>query len=60
MGFVYRGLVLGDWGCFSGEAMFWRGSEKEIKEQNGGPPCGQVRVLVVGDSGTSLTKKLCF
>ncbi|WOG81416.1 hypothetical protein DCAR_0100563 [Daucus carota subsp. sativus] len=35
--------------------MFWRGSEREIKEQNGGPPCGQVRVLVVGDSGVGKT-----
>lgn len=34
--------------------MFWRGSEREIKEQNGVPPCGQVRVLVVGDSGIFL------
>jgi hypothetical protein len=32
--------------------MFWRDRERESKEQNGGPPCGQVRVLVVGDSGT--------
>jgi len=31
--------------------MFWRGREKEVKEHNGGLPCGQVRVLVVGDSG---------
>lgn len=31
--------------------MFWRERERENKEQNGGPPCGQVRVLVVGDSG---------
>lgn len=31
--------------------MFWRDREREIKDQNGGPPCGQVRVLVVGDSG---------
>lgn len=31
--------------------MFWRGREREIKDQNAGPPCGQVRVLVVGDSG---------
>ncbi|KAK1403772.1 putative small GTPase superfamily, sigma-54 interaction domain, ATP-binding site 1 [Heracleum sosnowskyi] len=35
--------------------MFWRGSDREIKEQNGGPPCGQVRVLVVGDSGVGKT-----
>lgn len=35
--------------------MFWREREREInKEQNGGPPCGQVRVLVVGDSGNCL------
>ncbi|RQO92705.1 hypothetical protein POPTR_007G079900v4 [Populus trichocarpa] len=31
--------------------MFWRDRERENKDQNGGPPCGQVRVLVVGDSG---------
>ncbi|XP_057971168.1 small GTPase LIP1-like [Malania oleifera] len=31
--------------------MFWREREREAKEQSGGPPCGQVRVLVVGDSG---------
>lgn len=34
--------------------MFWRERERETKEQNGGPPCGQVRVLVVGDSGIEL------
>ncbi|KAJ0096766.1 hypothetical protein Patl1_27599 [Pistacia atlantica] len=37
--------------------MFWRERERENnnKEQNGGPPCGQVRVLVVGDSGVGKT-----
>ncbi|XP_044478300.1 small GTPase LIP1-like isoform X4 [Mangifera indica] len=37
--------------------MFWREREKENnnKEQNGGPSCGQVRVLVVGDSGVGKT-----
>ncbi|XP_068648266.1 small GTPase LIP1-like [Aristolochia californica] len=35
--------------------MFWREREREIKEQSGGPPCGQVRVLVVGDSGVGKT-----
>ncbi|MBA0875948.1 hypothetical protein Goshw_009156 [Gossypium schwendimanii] len=30
--------------------MFWREREIENKELNGGPPCGQIRVLVVGDS----------
>ncbi|KAG8373293.1 hypothetical protein BUALT_Bualt11G0008900 [Buddleja alternifolia] len=35
--------------------MFWREREKEKKEDNGGPPCGQVRVLVVGDSGVGKT-----
>ncbi|KAE7998198.1 hypothetical protein FH972_002764 [Carpinus fangiana] len=35
--------------------MFWRDRERESKEQNGGPPCGQVRVLVVGDSGVGKT-----
>lgn len=34
--------------------MFWRERERESsnKELNGGPLCGQVRVLVVGDSGS--------
>ncbi|XP_050207225.1 small GTPase LIP1 isoform X2 [Mercurialis annua] len=35
--------------------MFWRDRERDIKDQNGGPPCGQVRVLVVGDSGVGKT-----
>ncbi|KAF5818699.1 putative P-loop containing nucleoside triphosphate hydrolase [Helianthus annuus] len=36
--------------------MFWREREREInKEQNGGPLCGQVRVLFVGDSGVGKT-----
>ncbi|KAF2284237.1 hypothetical protein GH714_020026 [Hevea brasiliensis] len=35
--------------------MFWRDRERENKNQNGGPPCGQVRVLVVGDSGVGKT-----
>ncbi|XP_075655948.1 small GTPase LIP1 isoform X1 [Castanea sativa] len=38
--------------------MFWRGErdrERESKEQNGGPLFGQVRVLVVGDSGVGKT-----
>ncbi|KAK6922911.1 hypothetical protein RJ641_011215 [Dillenia turbinata] len=35
--------------------MFWRESERENKEKNGGPPCGQVRVLLVGDSGVGKT-----
>ncbi|XP_076881500.1 small GTPase LIP1-like [Bidens hawaiensis] len=37
--------------------MFWRDREREItKDQNGGgPPCGQVRVLLVGDSGVGKT-----
>nr|GEY14954.1 uncharacterized GTP-binding protein At5g64813 isoform X1 [Tanacetum cinerariifolium] len=37
--------------------MFWRERDKEIisKDVNGGPPCGQVRVLVVGDSGVGKT-----
>ncbi|KAF3781965.1 putative GTP-binding protein [Nymphaea thermarum] len=34
--------------------MFWRERERE-KEQNGVSPCGQVRVLVVGDSGVGKT-----
>ncbi|XP_043722645.1 small GTPase LIP1-like [Telopea speciosissima] len=35
--------------------MFWRDREKENKEPNGGPLCGQVRVLIVGDSGVGKT-----
>ncbi|XP_061973149.1 small GTPase LIP1-like isoform X2 [Populus nigra] len=35
--------------------MFWRDREREHKDQNGGPPCGQVRVLIVGDSGVGKT-----
>ncbi|XP_010925355.1 small GTPase LIP1 isoform X2 [Elaeis guineensis] len=37
--------------------MFWRERERErdSREQNGGPPCGQVRVLVVGDAGVGKT-----
>ncbi|KAH1079938.1 hypothetical protein J1N35_019699 [Gossypium stocksii] len=35
--------------------MFRREREREFKEFNGGPPCGQVRVLVVGDSGVGKT-----
>nr|ACS66798.2 unknown [Dimocarpus longan] len=36
--------------------MFWRERERETKEQNGGgPPSGQIRVLVVGDSGVGKT-----
>ncbi|XP_010681069.2 small GTPase LIP1 [Beta vulgaris subsp. vulgaris] len=35
--------------------MFWRDRERDNKDQNGGPLCGQVRVLVVGDSGVGKT-----
>ncbi|KAL2907258.1 Small GTPase LIP1 [Bienertia sinuspersici] len=36
--------------------MFWnRDRDRDTKEQNGGPLCGQVRVLVVGDSGVGKT-----
>ncbi|TQD74593.1 hypothetical protein C1H46_039865 [Malus baccata] len=37
--------------------MFWRDRARDNKIQNGGggPPCGQVRVLVVGDSGVGKT-----
>ncbi|KAM7513718.1 hypothetical protein LguiA_003852 [Lonicera macranthoides] len=35
--------------------MFWKEREREHREQNGGPPCGQVRVLIVGDSGVGKT-----
>ncbi|XP_022856106.1 small GTPase LIP1-like [Olea europaea var. sylvestris] len=34
--------------------MFWSEKERE-NNGNGGPPCGQVRVLVVGDSGVGKT-----
>ncbi|KAJ0964101.1 hypothetical protein J5N97_029223 [Dioscorea zingiberensis] len=35
--------------------MFWREKERDNREQNGGPPCGQVRVLIAGDSGVGKT-----
>ncbi|CAA7397234.1 unnamed protein product [Spirodela intermedia] len=35
--------------------MFWRQREKDAPDQNGGLPCGQVRVLVVGDAGVGKT-----
>ncbi|KAL8168260.1 hypothetical protein V2J09_009759 [Rumex salicifolius] len=35
--------------------MFWRERERENKEKNEGPHCGQIRVLVVGDSGVGKT-----
>ncbi|KAJ8464744.1 hypothetical protein OPV22_027296 [Ensete ventricosum] len=37
--------------------MFWWEREKETgsREHSGGPPCGQVRVLVVGDAGVGKT-----
>ncbi|KAK6938229.1 Small GTPase [Dillenia turbinata] len=35
--------------------MLWRERGRENREQNGGPPCGQVRVLLVGDSGVGKT-----
>ncbi|KAH6808218.1 Ras-related small GTP-binding family protein [Perilla frutescens var. frutescens] len=35
--------------------MFWRERVRENREESGGPPCGQVRVLVVGDSGVGKT-----
>ncbi|XP_043698117.1 small GTPase LIP1-like [Telopea speciosissima] len=35
--------------------MFWRNRGRENKVTNGGPPCGQVRVLIVGDSGVGKT-----
>jgi Rab-like protein 3 len=34
---------------------FWRERERENKEQILAPLCGQVRVLVVGDSGVGKT-----
>ncbi|XP_010243313.1 PREDICTED: uncharacterized GTP-binding protein At5g64813-like [Nelumbo nucifera] len=35
--------------------MFWRERERDNRNSNGGPPCGQVRVLIVGDSGVGKT-----
>lgn len=35
--------------------MFWRERERESRDNNGGPPIGTVRVLVVGDSGVGKT-----
>ncbi|KAG7035249.1 Small GTPase LIP1 [Cucurbita argyrosperma subsp. argyrosperma] len=35
--------------------MFWKDRDRDNKELNGGPLCGQVRVLVVGDSGVGKT-----
>ncbi|KAK8949153.1 hypothetical protein KSP39_PZI006219 [Platanthera zijinensis] len=35
--------------------MFWREKVRESREQNGGPSCGQIRVLVAGDSGVGKT-----
>ncbi|KAH9608208.1 hypothetical protein KSS87_022717 [Heliosperma pusillum] len=36
--------------------MFWRERERESKNlDGGGPPTGQVRVLIVGDSGVGKT-----
>ncbi|XXG81221.1 hypothetical protein AAC387_Pa09g1912 [Persea americana] len=35
--------------------MFWSKRDRDNREQNGLPPCGQVRVLVVGDSGVGKT-----
>jgi hypothetical protein len=40
--------------------MFWRERERENKEHNGGVLCGQVRVLVVGDSGSSFLFLILF
>ncbi|MED6112607.1 sphingosine N-acyltransferase subunit lip1, variant 4 [Stylosanthes scabra] len=35
--------------------MFWSGRETNSRDLNGGPPFGQVRVAVVGDSGVGKT-----
>ncbi|XP_057532008.1 small GTPase LIP1-like isoform X1 [Amaranthus tricolor] len=35
--------------------MFWRERDRETRDFNGGPPIGQVRVLVLGDSGVGKT-----
>ncbi|PKU82309.1 putative GTP-binding protein [Dendrobium catenatum] len=37
------------------EIMIWEERVRDNREQNGGPPCGQVRVLVAGDSGVGKT-----
>lgn len=52
---MFLALFGGDFFKGLEENMFWRDRERESKEQNGGPPCGQVRVLVVGDSGVGKT-----
>lgn len=57
---VKKGVWVCIWGCYycceegleELETMFWRDRERENKEHNGGVLCGQVRVLVVGDSGS--------
>lgn len=38
--------------------MFWSERERDNKELIGGPLCGQVRVLVVGDSGIEFNSPL--
>ncbi|KAH0452880.1 hypothetical protein IEQ34_017204 [Dendrobium chrysotoxum] len=35
--------------------MIWEDRVRDNREHNGGPPCGQVRVLVAGDSGVGKT-----
>lgn len=35
--------------------MNWKERTRDNREQSGGPPCGQVRVLVAGDSGVGKT-----
>ena len=40
--------------------MFWKDRDRDNKELNGGPLCGQVRVLVVGDSGYFLHHSSLF
>lgn len=40
--------------------MFWKEKERRNRDKDGGPPCGQVRVLVVGDSGNRLLILILF
>ncbi|XP_058110885.1 small GTPase LIP1 isoform X2 [Magnolia sinica] len=46
----------GEFGGTDSGSMFWRERDRDNKELNGGgPPCGQVRVLLLGDSGVGKT-----
>lgn len=38
----------------------WERDDSSAREQSGGPPCGQIRVLIVGDAGMQFTLWLSF